>query len=409
MSKRVRLAPATEVDRNAMDVVNVATQTAHSLINMQLIDETRQQFRDGALSFTNRPTNENDDYQPRANKPVFRDLSDRSQTLMVEQIINGKDIALFREYQNDPEMARWALRRRIQPIGYAAQNSEWNKEDPDLGIIKAGLQTCESVGAMPGERAVFEVPPLGNLDPRTGSVADGTDCNVQTLYLRPYNKNLVAETFVRVLGHLVHDPAQWAAAMRGYSTGANVWMNAAKNFADAYLFAGLMMVFTLVEGGKLQVVGGVRELAGLTPGRQSTELIERLAQFFQLTPDRGAISTLTTADFQGYKKMKVEFARRATYVPTPSGKINLVDEFGFAFDPASRQYKSTARTDDLLELRRGTPAADIVNVQVNATKMAAAAFVEAANEEERNVAGTFLSPSSEKGARKAIVSLGVAS
>jgi len=70
-------------------------------------------------------------------------------------------------------------------------------------------------------------------------------------------------------------------------------------------------------------------------------------------------------------------------VPTPSGEVNLPDELGYRWDDDRQQYASPARTADGRELLVGTPAADLVNVQVNQLKLVVAGFVEAVNEEER--------------------------
>jgi len=411
-TKRRRLRPATEVDRNAADVVDVALQTAHSIVNLDAIRKTREIFASRAATFTLAPTDMINAFQPRAMQPVFRDLSDRRQTLHVESIINGKDAELAALYPGDREFARWALRRRIQPVGIAGQNSEKvddSKEDPDLGVIKAGLQTVEAVGAIAGARAVFEIPPLGEADPRVGSVADGTDCKIQTLYTRTYNPALVGDTFHRAISHLIYDPNQWADAMRGYSTGANVWLNAAKNQLDSALFSALVLIEQLVADGKLNVVPGSELDPDKIDGRvDSLGVVTRMAQFLKLTPNRGDLALLNSNEMAYWNVLKVNFARRSFYVPTPSGEINLPDEIGYRWDQDRQRYASPARTADGSTLLIGTPAADLVNVQVNHTKLAVAGFVEAVNEEERWVAGVFCSGSSEHGARKAIVSLNVA-
>jgi len=407
------MRPATEVDRNAADVVDVALQTGHSLVNMDLIIKTRELFESKADTFTLSPTDTINDYQPRAMQPVFRDLADRRQTLHVLSIINGLDAEFAALYPGDREFARWALRRRLQPVGIAGQNSEkvdGSKDDPDLGFIKAGLQTIEAVGAIAGARAVFEIPPLGAADPRVGSVADGTGCKIQTLYTRTYNASLVGETFQRAISHMVYDQNQWSDAMRGYSTGANVWLNVAKNQLDSALFHPLVMIEQLIADGKLAPTPGneldARDVAGKV---DSFGVIGRLAQFMKLTPNRGDLALLSSETMNYYNVLKVNFARRVFFVPTPSGEVNLPDELGYRWDDDRQQYASPARTSDGRELLTGTTAADLVNVQVNQLKLVVAGFVEAVNEEERWVAGTYLSGSSEKGARKAIVSLGCAS
>ena len=413
LTKRRRLRPATEVDRNAADVVDVALQTLHSIVNLDAIRKTREIFSTKADTFTESPTDTINGYQPRAMQPVFRDMADRRQTLYVESIINGKDADLAAMYPGDREFARWALRRRLQPVGIAGQNSEKvddSKEDPDLGVIKAGLQTLEAVGAIAGARAVFEIPPLGAADPRVGSMADGTDCKIQTLYTRTYNPALVGDTFQRAVSHMIYDPNQWSAAMRGYSTGANVWLNVAKNQLDSALFSALVLIEQLVADGKLVATPGNEfDMRDASNKIDSFGVVTRLAQFLKLTPDRGALSQINSNDLAYYGVLKVNFARRAFFVPTPSGDVNLPDELGYKWDVDRQQYASPARTPDGVELLVGTPAADLVNVQVNHTKLVVAGFVEAVNEEERWVAGTYCSGSSEKGARKAIVSMGCAS
>lgn len=421
--KRRRLRPASEVDRNAADVVDVALQTAHSLVNMDLIRKTREIFESRADTFTMAPTDSINAYQPRAMQIVWRDLADRRQTLHVASIINGMDAEFAAMYPGDREFARWALRRRLQPVGLAGQNSEkvdGSKEDPDLGVIKAGLQTVEAVGAIAGARAVFEIPPLGDADPRVGSVADGTDCKVQVMYTRTYNASLVGDTFQRAIAHMIYDPNQWSAAMRGYSTGCNVWLNVAKNQLDNALFVAIVLIEQLVADGKLMAQAGneldVRDAVGKV---DSMRLATLLAQFTKLTPDRGDRALLSSEALNYYSILKVNFARRAFFVPTPSGEINLPDEIGFRFDEDRQQYASPARTSDGRTLLIGTPAADLVQVQQNALKLVVAGFVEAVNEEgesmlncmfvfanltlrvlERYVAGVFCSGSSEKGARK---------
>jgi len=230
-------------------------------------------------------------------QPVFRDLADRRQTLHVLSVINGLDAEFAAMYPGDREFARWALRRRLQPVGIAGQNSEkvdGSKDDPDLGFIKAGLQTIEAVGAVAGSRAVFEIPPLGAADPRVGSVADGTDCKIQTLYTRSYNASLVGDTFQRAIAHMLYDQNQWSDAMRGYSTGANVWLNVAKNQLDSALFHPLVMIEQLIADGKLAPTPGNELDARDTAGKvDSFGVIGRLAQFMKLTPDRGDVSLLS--------------------------------------------------------------------------------------------------------------------
>lgn len=405
-TKRRRLVPASEVDRNAADVVDVALQTVHSIVNLDLIRKIRDLFASRADTFTESPTDIINGYQPRAMQPVFRDLADRRQTLHVMSTINGLDAELAALYPGDRDFARWALRRRLQPVGIAGQNSEkvdGSKEDPDLGIIKAGLQTLEAVGAVAGARAVFEIPPLGAADPRVGSMADGTDCKIQTLYTRTYNPSLVGETFQRAVAHMIYDPNQWSAAMRGYSTGANVWLNVAKNQLDAALFHGLVLIEQLIADGKLAPTAGNEIDARDVNGKvDSLGVIAAMAQYTGLTPNRGALAALSSNELAYWNVLKVNFARRTFFVPTSSNEVNLPDEIGFKFDEASQKYASPARTPDGSTLLVGTPAADLVNVQVNSTKLVVAGFVEAVNEEERWVAGTYVSGSSEKGARKAV-------
>jgi len=412
--KRRRLEPATEVDRNTLGVVDVALQTAHSIVNMYSIERTRDNFAMQVPTFTLPPDDSTNAYQPHAMMPVYRMLNDRHQDLHVEAIINGKDAPFAALYPGDPEFVRWAMRRVMQPVGIAGQNSEkvdGSKDDPDLGVIKAGLQTIEAVGAIAGARAVFEIPPLGARDPRVGSVADGSDCKVQTLYTRPYNASLASVTFQRAIAHLLYDPAQWAQAMRGYSTGANVWLNAAVNMGNSYMFAGLLMVQQLIQLGKLRPTASSElDVRGLDGEFDSAKIVSRLSQFLGLTPDRGDLALLNDANqVPLYKKLKVNYLRRAFYVPTPTGQVNLADEFGMEFSPARTAFISSARGADLKDLISGSPVADLVGVQINHFQLASAAFIEAVNEEERWVAGVYLSGSNEKGSRKAIVSLGCAS
>jgi hypothetical protein len=408
--KRRRLEAVSEVDRNMAPVVDVALQTGHSLVNMEAIRTTRELFADGADHIT--LSLGDNDYQPKAMMPVFRDLADRRHTLYVEGVINGKDIPLVALYPGDPEMVRWALKRRYQVVGIAGQNSERldSKDDPDLGFIKAGLQTLEAVGAVAGSRAVFEWPPLGGADPRVGSMADGTDCRVQTLYTRPYNAALTSERFERAIAHMIYDPLQWAQAMKGYSTSTNVFLNAAKNKLDSHIFTALVMIEQLIADKKLIPNPGneldARDAQGAV---DSVGAVGRLSQFLQLTPNRGDVSLLNSDKYKYYMTAKVNFARRAFYVPTPEGAINITDEFAYRWDADRQQYGSPARTPDGKELLTGTVPADLVAIQVNHNKLATAAVLECVNEEERYVAGSYVSGSSEKGARKAVISLGVAS
>ena len=411
-TKRRRMMPGTEIDRNTLDVVDVALQTAHALVNMDSIEETRNLFETQVRGWTLPPEDAVKGYQPRFKQPAYRMLNDRHQDLHIETIINGKDAELAAQYPGDPDFVRWALRRLMQPIGITGQNSEAldSKDDPDVGIIKAGLQTVEAVGATPGARAVFEIPPLGARDPRVGSVADGTGCNIQTLYTRPYSSALVGETFHRAISHMIYDPAQWAQAMRGYQPGGNVWLNAGLNALNSYLFAGVLFVQQLIKAGKLRPIPGneldARTAAGAIDGTGTAAL---LSQYLGLTVDRGDIGRLNAAQFGEYKKLKVDFARRVFYVPTPTGQVNLVDEFGLEFDERARKYVSPARGANLVDLINGSPITDLVNVQVNHFKLLTAGFVEAVNEEERWVAGVYTTGSNEQGSRKAQISLGCAS
>lgn len=403
LAKRPRGVPQSEFDWASADIVNVATQTLHTLVDMDTIREQLDGFAYNLPTHTMRLSNLAD-YQPLANGPVFRMLESRGGTVMSLQVINGLDARQAAAFPGDPEMARWALRRTIQPLGVAAQNSEMlhTKDDPDLGVIKSGTQTCEAYGAVGGMRACFDIPPLGAADPRTGSVIDGTDCKRQTLYTRPMNPSLTATTFNRAMAHIIHSPQQWSQAMSGYSTSANVWLNAAKARLDASLFKALLFVYLLAAEGKIR---GVDEL----DAPSAEEMIERLAQYMMLTPDRGAPRGLTTDRFDTYKLLKVKFARKAFYVPTQDNKIVITDEYGYFFDQVAGRYTSRARAPDMRELLQGTPAADLVNMQLNANTLEVAAFVEAVNEDERWAAGSYFSSSNVRGSNKAHLSLGVCS
>lgn len=419
MSRKRQLRETTIYDPESGDVVDVAVQTVHALMNKEQIAEAQDVFENGEPTLTKNPQEPGARYSPyrgQIGKLGWRDINSRADDLRVSCALNGFDAAAVDAYPGDAEMARLATQRKLQVIGSFMQSSEpLSKDDPDAALVVAGTQTLDAHGAIPGAIAVAEVPPLGDYD--VGQNGDGTPCKLQVLITRPANPLLVGETFRRTIGHLVTDGATWRKAMSGYYKEANVWMNAATAQLDSHLFTALVLVQQLVEAGKLTVP------AQDASGRPNTELLanngnqldslvvtERLAELYGLLSNGNASAYVRDpAKIGEYKQARHRFARQAFYVPDPqTGRINLADELGARYDPQAQQILTPARTSETRQLK-DTPLAQLVHMQHNHLALAAASFSEAANEELRNQVGTYLTSSRNDGAARAKVSMHVAS
>jgi len=418
-SRKRALREASILDPESGDVVDVAVQTAHALMDKSQIADARAAFQNGEPTLTRNPEAPGQRHSPFrgiAGKLGWRDVNARHDDLRVSCALNGYDAAAVAAYPGDAEMARLATQRKLQVIGSFKNDSEpLAKDDPDAALVVAGTQTLDAVGAVPGAIAVAEVPPLGQYG--VGDNGDGTACELQLLVTRPANPLLVGETFRRTIGTLNSSPETWKRAMDGYYKEANVWMNAATAQLDSHLFTALLLVQQLVAAGKLAVPAqdargrANDELLGAGGAQlDSLELMQRLAQFYGLSDTGNALAFVRDpAKLGEYKLARHRFSRQAFYVPDPeTGRLNLADELGAKYDPRAQQILTPARTSETRQLK-DTPLARLVHMQHNHLALAAASFAEAANEELRNQVGTYLSSSRADGAGRAKVSMHVAS
>ena len=418
-SRKRPLREADILDPQSGDVVDVAVQTTHALMDMSQIQDAQMAFEDGEPTLTKNPQEpgqRSSPYRGVAGKLGWRDIKSRHEDLRVSCALNGYDADAVAAYPYDAEMARLATERKLQVIGSFMNGSEpLSKDDPDAALVVAGLQSLDAINAVPGAIAVAHVPPLGVYG--VGQNDDGTGCKVQMLVTRPANPMLVGETFARTMAHILKSPETWKRSMDGYYNATNVWINASTAQLDSHLFTSLVLIQQLVAAGKLAVPANDAQgrandelLAGNGGQLNSLELMQRLAQFYGLLKGGNAMATIRDpAKIDEYKLAQHRFASQAFYLPDPeTGRINLADELGARYDPQAQQILTPARTSETRQLK-DDELGRLVRIQHNHFKLAAAGFAEAANEELRKQVGTYVSTSRADGSGRAQVSMHVAS
>lgn len=381
--------------RGTAPSLDIAVHTVHSRVDTATISDLQSKLSDPKAGprFTNMPGLATD-WQPTAGKIVWSSKMAPTNDLYVMAPINGMDVGT--PWPNDAKATEFWMMARMRPQGLAAQASEdlWNG-DPTLAVVKHGIKSAEAYSAIPGARACYALPPLGEEDPRTGSINDGHSGTAQYLITKPANPMAAARRYAHAYGAIMSDMALWNQSMGNNPTPlVNMWQNAAKAGMDHAMFCGLMFFHELVSIGKyVAVAPELRPLGVADPLAQLSafDQTERVAQFLNLIPDRGQAALLDTpqkrSDWARFKHRVVG----SIFYMSNNKEVNTFFEYGRKWDARLVGLKR-ARTESN-ELSIGTAAADIVLMQQNASTNLIGSVFEAVNHDLEWSAGVFLTGS----------------
>lgn len=322
--------------------------------------------------------------------------------------LNGLDAQFYERYPEDPEMARRCLASILQIVGVVHQDARTDLGAPLVTLVISGsiAQIAPGKYNIPGletaeiqftDAVVYDVPSLKN------PIVGGNPATTHKIVMvpRPQTKKSISEGILRETAHILHDPANYVAAMNKFEHIANAKMHTAIALRNATLINGLMFLDVLLENGIVQFTAAPAKGA-VFDGADRPEKVAQLAEVLSLlhpgehnVAEAGEFaSRLSLADQGAWKKIEFDLFQRLLPLPNPStNSYNLRNEFGVT-DEAGVP-RSNGRTDSG-EVKR-TPVGHLLNKTLTATQHMIQALAVAIDEERRNCAGWAMNTPNQDG------------
>jgi hypothetical protein len=323
--------------------------------------------------------------------------------------LNGLDAQFYERYPEDPEMARRCLASILQIVGIVHQDARTDLSAPLVTLVISGsiAQIAPGKYNIPGletaeiqftDAVVYDVPNLKN------PIVGGNPANTHKIVMvpRPQTKKSISEGILRETAHILHDPANYTAAMNKFEQIANAKMHTAIALRNATLINGLMFLDVMLANGIVQFTPG--SVKGATfDGVEQPEKVAQLAELLSLlhpgehnVAEAGEFaSRLSLADQGAWKKVEFDLFQRLLPLPNPAtNRYNLRNEFG-VITPEGGVPRATGRTETGEVMR--TPVGHLLNKTLTATQHMIQALAVAIDEEKRNCAGWAMNTPNQDG------------